>query len=168
MNSLFFIDPLKGWICGNNGLVMSSLDGGRNWNQQISGTTNSLAALHFVDGKTGWAAGAGGTILKTTNGGGQASDSSWQNSTTTVLKQNFPNPVNQSTTISFVLLDPGRTTLVVYDILGRRIETLMDQTLPAGPYSATWNASNAPTGIYLCRLEAAGKTIKTIKIVVVR
>jgi photosystem II stability/assembly factor-like uncharacterized protein len=167
LRSIFFIDRLNGWMCGDNGLVLNSSDGGVQWTRQPAGTGNNLRAVHFVDGKTGWVAGANGTILKTRSAGWKDLDDRWKSNKTTVLLQNFPNPLNQSTTFGFILLDPGRTTLTLYDILGRRVAVLLDQILPAGPYEIAWNAGGIPAGLYICRMESA-KTTRAIKVVVAR
>jgi len=74
------------------------------------------------------------------------------------LLQNYPNPFNGQTSIGFNL--PGRThvRLDVYDILGRKIETLIDRDLPAGHNSVNWNAENKSSGIYFYRITADDQT----------
>ena len=56
-------------MCGNDGLILSTIDGGVYWQPQRSPTTSNLAAIHFADPKNGWACGAEGKILSTTDGG---------------------------------------------------------------------------------------------------
>jgi hypothetical protein len=46
--------------------------------------------------------------------------------------------------------------LVIYDLLGQRVGTLVDRTLTPGIYSATWYAGNLASGIYFCRMNTAG------------
>ncbi len=70
------------------------------------------------------------------------------------LYANYPNPFNPSTTIQFDLDAPAKTTLTVFDLLGRKIETLVDQHLTAGYYAIQWNAGHLPSGIYFYRLRA--------------
>lgn len=72
-----------------------------------------------------------------------------------VLAQNFPNPFNPSTAISFSLPASARVRLEVYDMAGRMRATLLDARLEAGNHTVTWNAQDAPSGIYLCRLTGA-------------
>ena len=79
------------------------------------------------------------------------------------LQQNFPNPFNPTTTITFCVgenrdqfTEKGnsiRTSLYIFDLLGRRIADLVDERLDAGTYSATWDAVNVPSGIYFYRLQ---------------
>ena len=74
------------------------------------------------------------------------------------LRQNHPNPFNASTNIGFDLTQPGKVTITVYDLLGRKITTLANGAFSAGPHSVTWNANDVTSGIYFYRLEAGNKT----------
>ena len=77
------------------------------------------------------------------------------------LKTSYPNPFNPSTTISYVLPSKCVVTLDVYDILGRRVATLLSRVTEAsGAHSVTWNADDRSSGVYVCRLtmsQANGK-----------
>lgn len=70
-----------------------------------------------------------------------------------MLYQNFPNPFNPETTISFSIPFQMYATLHVFDILGREVAVLVDRELPAGYHEIQFNASLLPSGIYLYRLE---------------
>jgi len=70
------------------------------------------------------------------------------------LAQNYPNPFNPTTTVEYALPEATHVTLVVYDILGRRIETLIDTDQPAGYHQLIWNAKNVPSGMYFYKLQA--------------
>ncbi|MEN8226163.1 MAG: YCF48-related protein [Bacteroidota bacterium] len=69
--SVFFIDPNVGWAVGNAGLVLSTNDGGENWEVQNIDTdsTTGLYSVHFVDYLNGWTVGSNGKIFHTQNGG---------------------------------------------------------------------------------------------------
>ncbi|MCP4581805.1 MAG: T9SS type A sorting domain-containing protein [candidate division Zixibacteria bacterium] len=70
------------------------------------------------------------------------------------LSQNYPNPFNGSTNISFTLENNSHIKLTIFDILGREIISLADETLNAGEHTITWNAaSNLSSGIYFYRLK---------------
>jgi len=69
------------------------------------------------------------------------------------LSQNFPNPFNASTTISYNLKEPSYISIDVYDALGRNIETLFEGTQGRGEHSVTWNASNVSSGTYFYRIQ---------------
>jgi hypothetical protein len=78
------------------------------------------------------------------------------------LFNNYPNPFNPTTTISFQLPAPSgvegsavsQVVLKVYDVLGREIATLCDEVRPAGTHVAQWDASGFSSGVYFYRLEA--------------
>ncbi|MBN2001534.1 T9SS type A sorting domain-containing protein [candidate division KSB1 bacterium] len=77
------------------------------------------------------------------------------------LMQNYPNPFNPSTTIEFELDRSEDVTLAVYDVQGRKVETLLSQYMSGGYHKATWNATGLSGGVYFCRLE--GKSVFDIK-----
>ena len=68
------------------------------------------------------------------------------------LAQNYPNPFNASTKIDFSLNEIGHTRLEVMDILGRRLDVLVDGDLGPGNYSYIWDAQNRTSGIFFYRL----------------
>jgi hypothetical protein len=70
------------------------------------------------------------------------------------LSQNFPNPFNASTNISFALSEPQNVVLNVYDLLGREVGTLIDERMPAGAHTTVFDASALSSGIYFYRLRA--------------
>ncbi len=70
------------------------------------------------------------------------------------LDQNFPNPFNPSTRISYQLPAPSKVTLKVYDLLGRLVATLVDGVQEAGEHETTFDARTVASGIYFCRLTA--------------
>jgi hypothetical protein len=68
-----------------------------------------------------------------------------------ILMQNYPNPFNSSTVIRFSIpsdKSAGNTEIIVYDVLGHEVETLLNQPLNAGEYQVTWNAGKYPGGVY--------------------
>jgi len=74
------------------------------------------------------------------------------------LNQNYPNPFNPTTLISFDLPAAGPVELVIYDLMGRTVQTLVNGNLPAGSHNATFDASQMSSGVYLYRLNAPGFT----------
>jgi hypothetical protein len=86
------------------------------------------------------------------------------------LRQNFPNPFNPATRISFTIPPGGAgemVSLAVYDLQGRQVALLAGGRFPPGTYERTWDASDAPSGIYFCRL-TRGAASATIKMILVR
>jgi hypothetical protein len=88
------------------------------------------------------------------------------------VKGAFPNPANPSATIHFAVPMDSRVTVEIYDVQGRRVVTLLDQTVPAGYHSIAWDGKTASgqgaaTGMYFCRVQCCeGQEIteKMIKI----
>ncbi len=68
------------------------------------------------------------------------------------LDSNYPNPFNPTTTIPFHMPQLSPVKLVVYDMLGREVRTLVDETLPAGQHEVAFDATGLPSGTYLYRL----------------
>ncbi len=71
---------------------------------------------------------------------------------------NYPNPFNPQTTIPFSLARSGHVSIVIYDLLGRQVETILDGILPIGSYTAVWNALDRASGMYLCVVRADRST----------
>ncbi len=72
------------------------------------------------------------------------------------LSQNYPNPFNPITKINFSLPKQGFVTLIIYDILGREIKTLINEIKRAGNYTVDFNGSEFSSGVYFYRLETNG------------
>ncbi len=83
------------------------------------------------------------------------------------VSQNYPNPFNPNTNINFNLPYSGFVTLVVYDILGNEITTLINEELSAGNYTKNFDATNLSSGVYFYKLNA-GKFSETKKMMLVR
>jgi hypothetical protein len=86
---------------------------------------------------------------------------------TTVLEQNYPNPFNPSTTLRFTLAANAFVSLKVYDVLGKEVATVVDEQLPAGSYTRTWNANGFPSGVYFTTMKA-GSVTETKRIVLMK
>ncbi|MEW6051572.1 MAG: T9SS type A sorting domain-containing protein [Candidatus Zixiibacteriota bacterium] len=88
------------------------------------------------------------------------------------LEQNYPNPFNPSTTIAYYLPYPSRVDLIVYNILGQEVITLVDEVRPAGIHTVEWDGSTsagspASTGVYFYRL-TAGERTETRKMILLK
>ncbi|PKL88876.1 MAG: hypothetical protein CVV23_08025 [Ignavibacteriae bacterium HGW-Ignavibacteriae-2] len=83
------------------------------------------------------------------------------------LYQNYPNPFNGNTKISFSILESAKVTLIIYDLLGRKLTTLTNKILEPGNYSVLWNPENEASGVYFYQL-TADRFISTKKLVLLR
>jgi hypothetical protein len=75
-----------------------------------------------------------------------------------LLHQNFPNPFNPSTNISFSIPTRSFVSLKVFDLIGREVATVVSEEMSAGSHIKQWNAKNYPSGIYFYRLQAGSFT----------
>ena len=76
------------------------------------------------------------------------------------LLQNYPNPFNPQTTIPFVLSSPQHVRLEVFDLLGRKVATLVDEVRAAGEYDVAFDAMQLPSGVYVYQLKGASSTLR--------
>jgi spore coat protein CotH/photosystem II stability/assembly factor-like uncharacterized protein len=168
LRALARLDNEDLYAAGDGGAIWFTDDNGATWYAQYSADSHDLYALCFTDSARGYAAGSGGTVLGTTSPGtltevrdGSTAPSAFR------LAQNYPNPFNPETRIEFQLPFAGPVSLVVYDLLGREVATLVDDVLQAGPHAVPWNAARFSTGVYFYRLHAGAFT-QTRKLLLMR
>ncbi|MBK8634390.1 MAG: CHRD domain-containing protein [Saprospiraceae bacterium] len=80
------------------------------------------------------------------------------NNSKNLLYQNAPNPFGGYTDISFEINKSGHTNLSVYDLLGNKITTILNERLDVGSYKVSLDANSLPSGMYIYKLEANGKS----------
>lgn len=83
------------------------------------------------------------------------------------LEQNYPNPFNSSTVIRFSVPQKSHIAVSINDILGRTVQVLLNQELPAGNYATSFDARNLPSGIYICTLRS-GENVLSIKMMLIK
>ncbi len=139
LNSVYFINENFGWGVGDYATIINTTNGGYNWIRQVSKTGYNLFSVFFIDQNTGWTGGIY-TIFKTTNGGvtfiEDENNPSQPNSF--LLSQNYPNPFNPTTKIKYSIpvgtRDRVSVQMKLYDVLGKEVETLVNEEKPAGEY----------------------------------
>ena len=83
------------------------------------------------------------------------------------LFQNYPNPFNPATTLQYQLAAPGQVRLIVYDMLGREVSTLVNEKKGAGSHTVRFDAGRLASGVYFYRMEANG-FVQTKKMTLLR
>jgi len=83
------------------------------------------------------------------------------------LSQNYPNPFNPSTTIKYSIPKCSNVTIKVFDVLGRKVSTIVNKSLPQGNYEVKWDASELTSGIYFYRMQA-GEFVESKKMILLR
>lgn len=83
------------------------------------------------------------------------------------ISQNYPNPFNARTAIEYALPRDSHVKIVIYNLLGQNVETLVDADKSAGNHQVIWNAADVPTGVYFYRLEA-GDFVQTRKMLLAK
>ena len=86
---------------------------------------------------------------------------------TMALSQNFPNPFNPTTAIGYRLSAVSQVELIIYNVLGQRIATLVNEKQAAGDHQVSWDASGFPSGIYYYRI-IAGDFQQTRKMILIK
>ncbi|TFB13647.1 T9SS type A sorting domain-containing protein [Candidatus Marinimicrobia bacterium MT.SAG.4] len=84
-----------------------------------------------------------------------------------VLSQNYPNPFNPETVIEYEIPIRSEINLIIYNLRGQKVITLIKGEMPAGNHNISWDASNLPSGIYFYRLQA-GDFVQTRKMVLLK
>ncbi len=83
------------------------------------------------------------------------------------LEQNYPNPFNPSTQISFDIATTGHVQLDVFDVMGRQVATLVNNTVPVGSHVVTFDARNLSSGVYIYRM-TSGASIQTKRMLLMK
>jgi len=124
----------------------------------------NLASITSMDGETNpnFTTASSVSRLASTTTGVQPGDTPAELPTTFNLQQNFPNPFNPETQISFSIGEPGRVDLEIFDATGKRVKTLVARNMAAGNYNARWDGTNeaghkVASGQYVYRLRLNGQ-----------
>ncbi len=83
------------------------------------------------------------------------------------LSQNYPNPFNPTTQIGYSVSERSQVSLVVYDLLGREVATLVNEVKEPGSYKVNFNASNLPSGMYTYRIQS-GNFVQSKKMMLMK
>jgi photosystem II stability/assembly factor-like uncharacterized protein len=153
-----FKNQNTGWIGGSkllNAPVYATTNGGFTYQEQYWG--RNLSRIIFINDTLGYASGY--SIYKysisPTIGIENLSEVNPESYT---LYQNYPNPFNPITNVKFSIVNSGEVKLVVYDIMGKEVQTLVNERLQHGTYTTQWNASNYTSGVYFYKMQTESFT----------
>ncbi len=140
-----------GYAVAGDGKIIKSIDGGNSWIIQPTVTENPLYALYFNSDNFVYSGGVRGTMIKTipteliltpVTGNSNETPKSFY------LHQNYPNPFNPVTTIKFGVTKVGFVNVKVYDITGKVVDELVNNSLNPGSYEVKWDGSGFSSGVY--------------------
>jgi tetratricopeptide (TPR) repeat protein len=109
----------------------------------------------------------GTTVSQKKENGSNIANNDLNNSQEYTVLNNYPNPFNPSTVISFSIPNSRKVTLKVYDVLGREVAVLVNEEKPAGFYTVNFNGDNLASGIYIYSL-ITNEKIMTKKMLLVK
>jgi photosystem II stability/assembly factor-like uncharacterized protein len=168
MQAVAFSSINTGWAGGSYGYLYKTTNGGYNWYRQNTGTNQAFwGSIYCFNDSVVWGVGGAGKIMYTTTGGQWLVGVSNNENEVPLkysLSQNYPNPFNPSTKIRFdVPLDSrfrgnDKIVLKVFDVMGREVETLVNERLQPGSYEVTFDGSSLNTGVYFYKLITGGYT----------
>jgi photosystem II stability/assembly factor-like uncharacterized protein len=167
-----FLDSLNGWT-GGKGQIFRTSDGGENWvNVVDSLETDFNQIIILKEDKVAYAFGddwyrSTHTLLKADLSGITSVEDKEDKPKEFALHQNYPNPFNPTTSIEYQVTSSEKVSLIIYDILGREIKTLVNELKAPGSYEVTFDASLLSSGVYFYRL-TAGEFVQTRKMLLLR
>ncbi len=172
-DDIFFDENLNGIKISNTDILGSNIavttDGGESWINQPRFADRSLYAAYIIENNF-WVTGHYGTIIFSDNPiitGMIHSIDDYKKLDNYILSQNYPNPFNPVTRIQYAIGSRQFVTLIVFDLLGREIATLVNEENPAGTYEVFFDGKHLPSGIYFYQLRA-GDYRETKKMVMLK
>ncbi len=163
---------------GNNyrGMLYRTTNGGANWAYQIPDTSFHLSQYwlcRFVNKLNGWVYAPEESGIHTTIGGDTSFITNIVTSNNTspenyILYQNYPNPFNPSTKIKYELRKTSNVSIIIFDILGKEISSLINKIQTKGKYEKEYDASGLTSGIYFYSLIIDNINVDTKKMILLR
>jgi photosystem II stability/assembly factor-like uncharacterized protein len=161
---------------GDRGIVYKTTNGGLNWGYQIPDTSINIYLYFNTDFyriKNGWAYSPNKGI-HTISGGNDTTiytnikEQNTNISSEYLLYQNYPNPFNPVSSIKYQVLRSADIKLIVYNITGKEITTLINKKENSGEYSVKFDGSNLSSGVYFYTLFVDGVRIDTKKMILIK
>lgn len=166
-NDFHFISPEKGWVAGSQ--IWSTEDGGETWVSNRKQSSSDLQAVFALSDENIWLGGENGLLLRSEDAILTSIDEEFISGSPMEysLEQNYPNPFNPVTVIEFSLPQTSNVRLEVYNVIGQRVATLVNETRQAGVHQVNFNASNLASGVYFYRI-SAGSFVQTRQLTLIK
>lgn len=151
--------------------TIKTTNSGNSWNINFLNDDVYVMGLSLINENIFFISGGGGNqqavIYKSTNGGTKIKNFTNIIPEHSELFQNYPNPFNLYTRIKFTITSFTQVYLTIFNILGQKLDILINEKLTPGLYEVEWNATRFPSGIYYYRLKA-GNYNKTNKMLLLK
>jgi photosystem II stability/assembly factor-like uncharacterized protein len=166
--AIAFSDLKNGWVVGWGGFIYHTSNGGATWRDQTGATSRGLRDIKLLTDKKAVVVGDMGTVLYTESGG-VLSNSNTNDPPPEKFKlyPNFPNPFNSGTTIRFELPEASEVSVEFYDILGRKVDTVLLGGKTPGQHQFRYEPKLLTSGIYFYRVRTEYQSL-TGKVLLIR
>ena len=147
--------------------ILRSSDNGDNWSEISTGLSGSTVDALTINSNDIIFAGNGNGVFRSIEPTTSVEQIATTIPTSFSLEQNYPNPFNPSTTIQFAVASQAKVRVIVFDVSGREVATLVDERLPPGVYKVIFEGSDLANGVYFYRLDA-GEFSQTKKLTLLK
>lgn len=153
LKTVYFKNINTGWV-GGFSTILKTTNSGQNWLMQSLPISfyGYIWKIRKSNDSTLWSVGGKGYIFKTSNGGVGINQISTEIPSKYSLGQNYPNPFNPMCNVQFTMCNAGNVQIVVYDLMGREVQTLVNERLQPGTYETKFDGSMLNSGVYFYRL----------------
>ncbi len=163
-----FLNSSTGYIAGRRKLYRTT-NSGFTWKSSAYPVSENIRifGMDIIDDNNGWVCGDNSAIIKIVNGGMIYVQENETPAGDFRLYDNYPNPFNGSSRIIFEIAKSCRVSIVVYDVLGKEVSTLVNEKLNPGKYETVFDGSLLASGVYFYRI-TAGDFVRTMKMVLIK
>lgn len=146
-----------------NGVILTTNNGGNNWNRMASGATNIFFDLYLYDYETAWVVGNSGAIIKYTCSPTPTNEPLRNENPYVVC---YPNPVSTTLTVKLDQHLASKTSIQLYNILGQSMKLILPENmLMEGEHEFSVDMEHYPPGAYLLNVNSgtASQTVRVLK-----
>ncbi len=152
--SINFDNDNNAYVCSWSAGIFASTNSGENWESLGMEGMGASSVMLEPESNSIVVGTADGAVFSRPAVVVGIEDDEVKTPTTFELKQNYPNPFNPSTTIKYSIAKASFVTLKIYDILGKEVATLVNDTQKQGEYEVHFNAKNLASGMYIYQIKA--------------